>query len=335
MAKKLQLHGTFPTTPGPVGPQGPQGVQGPAGPTGPKGDPFTYEDFTPEQLEALRGPSSEVDLTDYVKSVNGQTPDENGNVEVEIPEGSSGVYVGSDEPTDPDIQIWINPEEAVPDVNYAKSVNGITPDENGNVEIKIPESSGSSVAIDTTLTQSGQAADAKAVGDAIANLDIPSGGEKWEHICDITTTEDIDAGITVTENSEGMPLSELKYNEIWVMAKMVGVDTNTFNWWKCLCAMHQVSGSSEPFAGKTNGASSGGTTGTRYVTFYTFIRGGKPYWSNGSRIDPYLIDGGNTAWLDNYLDKYLFDYFTEVEIPANSSCIIGADTEIRILGRRV
>ena len=93
------------------------------------------------EIEALRGPSSEVDLTDYVKSVNGQTPDENGNVEVEIPEGSSGVYVGSDEPTDPDIQIWINPEEAVPDVNYAKSVNGITPDENGNVEIKIPAQS--------------------------------------------------------------------------------------------------------------------------------------------------------------------------------------------------
>lgn len=29
------------------------GVQGPKGE---KGDPFTYEDFTPQQLEALRGP---------------------------------------------------------------------------------------------------------------------------------------------------------------------------------------------------------------------------------------------------------------------------------------
>ena len=28
-----------------------------AGPQGPKGEPFTYEDFTPEQLEALRGPA--------------------------------------------------------------------------------------------------------------------------------------------------------------------------------------------------------------------------------------------------------------------------------------
>lgn len=53
---------------GPVGPQGdpgPRGVQGIMGPMGPsgatgargeKGDPFKYEDFTPAQLEALRGP---------------------------------------------------------------------------------------------------------------------------------------------------------------------------------------------------------------------------------------------------------------------------------------
>lgn len=32
------------------------GEQGPKGETGAKGDAFTYEDFTAEQLEALRGP---------------------------------------------------------------------------------------------------------------------------------------------------------------------------------------------------------------------------------------------------------------------------------------
>lgn len=50
---------------GEVGPQGPQGEQGPkgdtgsTGPQGPQGiqgEPFTYDDFTPEQLEALTGP---------------------------------------------------------------------------------------------------------------------------------------------------------------------------------------------------------------------------------------------------------------------------------------
>ena len=31
-------------------------IMGPPGPKGDKGDPFTYADFTEEQLAALRGP---------------------------------------------------------------------------------------------------------------------------------------------------------------------------------------------------------------------------------------------------------------------------------------
>lgn len=42
---------------GEVGPQGPQGEAGPRGEQGIQGEPFTYDDFTEEQLEALRGPS--------------------------------------------------------------------------------------------------------------------------------------------------------------------------------------------------------------------------------------------------------------------------------------
>ena len=35
------------------------GTQGPRGERGPKGDPFTYDDFTPEQLESLKGPKGD------------------------------------------------------------------------------------------------------------------------------------------------------------------------------------------------------------------------------------------------------------------------------------
>ena len=54
---------------GDAGVQGPQGVKGDTGdtgprgeigPQGPKGDPFTYSDFTSEQLEGLRGPQGEI-----------------------------------------------------------------------------------------------------------------------------------------------------------------------------------------------------------------------------------------------------------------------------------
>lgn len=56
---------------GPQGPPGPQGIQGPigepgatgqkgeTGDTGPQGEPFTYDDFTEEQLAALTGPQGE------------------------------------------------------------------------------------------------------------------------------------------------------------------------------------------------------------------------------------------------------------------------------------
>ena len=47
---------------GPTGSQGPIGPTGPkgdTGPTGPKGDPFTYADFTEEQLKALTGPKGD------------------------------------------------------------------------------------------------------------------------------------------------------------------------------------------------------------------------------------------------------------------------------------
>ena len=50
---------------GETGPQGIQGETGPKGdtgeqgPKGDKGDPFTYEDFTEQQLEALRGPKGD------------------------------------------------------------------------------------------------------------------------------------------------------------------------------------------------------------------------------------------------------------------------------------
>lgn len=42
-------------TKGDTGDTGPAGPAGETGPVGPKGDPFTYDDFTPEQLEALLG----------------------------------------------------------------------------------------------------------------------------------------------------------------------------------------------------------------------------------------------------------------------------------------
>lgn len=44
---------------GPQGPQGLQGIQGPQGVKGDKGDPFTYSDFTEDQIAELQRPATE------------------------------------------------------------------------------------------------------------------------------------------------------------------------------------------------------------------------------------------------------------------------------------
>lgn len=71
---------------GPVGPQGPKGEIGPVGPQGPKGDPgekgeqgiqgvkgdpFTYDDFTSEEIEGLKKPATDAanELNKYLDIV--------------------------------------------------------------------------------------------------------------------------------------------------------------------------------------------------------------------------------------------------------------------------
>lgn len=44
---------------GEIGERGPQGDVGPRGEQGPKGDPFTFSDFTAEQLQSLKGPKGD------------------------------------------------------------------------------------------------------------------------------------------------------------------------------------------------------------------------------------------------------------------------------------
>lgn len=110
---------------GPIGPQGPkgekgdkgdtgeQGDTGPQGETGAKGDAFTFDDFTHEQLESLRGPKGDTGATG--------------------PQGTEGA-VGPRGP------------------QGAKGEPG------------------KDAVIDATLTQEGEAADAKAAGEAINQI---------------------------------------------------------------------------------------------------------------------------------------------------------------------
>ena len=94
---------------GEQGPQGAKGETGPRGAQGEKGNPFTYEDFTSEQLEALRGPSG----ADGKPGADGYTPVKG----VDYYDGSAGVVYQDEEPTaDDGYPLWITDqgEEYIP-----------------------------------------------------------------------------------------------------------------------------------------------------------------------------------------------------------------------------
>ena len=85
--------------PGPQGPQGekgPQGPQGEQGVQGPKGDAFTYDDFTPEQLAALKGPKGEKGDKGDTGSVGATGPQgpkgDTGEAGPQGPKGDAFVY---------------------------------------------------------------------------------------------------------------------------------------------------------------------------------------------------------------------------------------------------
>ena len=126
---------------GPRGEQGPQGIQGEQGPKGDTGKAFEYSDFTPEQLEALTGPQGpKGDQGEQgpkgdqgepgpqgLRGFQGERgpqgiQGEQGPQGIQGPKGDQGeqgpkgeatqqCYIGNVEPVDPDVDVWINPDE--------------------------------------------------------------------------------------------------------------------------------------------------------------------------------------------------------------------------------
>lgn len=89
---------------GATGPQGPEGKQGPQGPAGQDGAPGADgKDYV---------------LTDADKQEIADMVDVSGGGIVEEKE----VYVGTTEPTDPDVKLWINPEADNPYVDEARVI---------------------------------------------------------------------------------------------------------------------------------------------------------------------------------------------------------------------
>lgn len=128
--------------PGATGPQGPTGIQGPAGPTGPRGETgsrgptgpaFTYADFTQDQLAALKGEKGDP--------------------------GDAGA-TGQD---------GVSPAVTIGIITGGHSVTITDADHPSGQTFNVMD--GTSVAVDATLSNAGEAADAAATGAVKAMAD--------------------------------------------------------------------------------------------------------------------------------------------------------------------
>ena len=151
---------------GATGPQGPQGERGETGATGPQG---------PQGATGPQGPQGPAGA-DGAPGAKGDKGDKGDT-------GDSGVYLGSTEPTDESVKVWINPDgESTPipglpvpgedDVGKVLVVG-----EDGAYELGTPAPD-----VDDTLSIPGSPADAAAVGEAIEAIspeDESVGAKPW------------------------------------------------------------------------------------------------------------------------------------------------------------
>ena len=179
-----------------------------------------------------------------------------------------------------------------------------------------------------------------AVGDIVKVKAVDASGKpteweatnddgKWKHVIDITTTEQVDK-IDISQDKNGASFEVLQYNELWIIGKMVGVESNKGSWWRCVPLTD--TNIDRPVSCTDS------TTGTAYMSWYIFIRGNKLYGSDSSKSNPYGENGDGGQQLGgDLLDSQNSNYIKKLSIYAFGSTggVIAADSEIRVMGRKI
>jgi hypothetical protein len=102
------------------------------------------------------------------------------------------VFTPSDQTTLQEIAERLeNLENKTPETGFVKTVNGVAPDENGNVKFTIPEGGSGGIPIPETA-EVGQTIVVKAVDENGKPTEWMPGG-KWEELYSVTLTEEVDS----------------------------------------------------------------------------------------------------------------------------------------------
>lgn len=185
MPKKLQL--LVPLV-GPEGPQGPKGDAGSAGKDGATFKPSVTEDGILSWTND--------------KGLANPTP---------VAIKNSGIHIGAEEPTNPNANIWIFPDEDVEEPT------------DDTVCIPAPETAeiGQTIVV-KAVDENGKPTEWEAA-------DFPAGGDSagWKLVTNVTVEEDVDR-LTIETDIDGKLLSELGYSELFIRYKLLGLGTGNY-----------------------------------------------------------------------------------------------------------
>lgn len=163
---------------------------------GQKGDPFKYEDFTAEQLAALKGADGTMVFEDLTEEQRATLKGDKGDQGEKGEDGNPGVHYGTEAPTDGTL-IWVNPDgEACPDYLTVDTVDTIIQE---IVDEKVAN-----------------------INPADINVDLSGvAGKDHKHTkADITdfptlgSASKAEVGTTITSGSDLLPTSNAVYNAV-------------------------------------------------------------------------------------------------------------------------
>ena len=187
---------------GDTGPQGPKGEKGDTGetgsvgPTGPKGD--TGEQG-PKGDKGDKGEQGPIGLTgpEGPQGIQGEKGDK-GDTGPIGPQGPSGVYVGTEAPTDESVNVWLNAASDVGLLNYIQS--------------PVAASIGQTIVV-KELDATGRPA-------SWEPADLPAKG-KWVLLRELLL--EADQHVVITTDTDGQPLNE---DEVFVVIYSAATDAN-------------------------------------------------------------------------------------------------------------
>lgn len=226
-----------------------------------------------------------------------------------------------------------------------KSVNGNLPDEDGNVEIDIPEGGGGGGTTDHTLGLSGAAVGQIARITAVDGDGVPtkwesanlpsggSGGEKWDIHYKTNIAEPLAEGFEITE-VDGEPL-QLK--EMWAMVKLQN-GSETHQWLGCAVKTDNGNANLSSVAADFGGAHTAAGKYAYFVYHAIVIGNGRAVCEirSGENRASKLNFVTNGPWLNNWLDYCPVQYITGIVCANNlgAGTAQGYGTEIELWGVR-